>query len=150
MLHEAMLLEATCYLRLIMLQMLLEATHATWGYTLRYLRLHATCWGYMLTWCLLKELIEPTSPFATMPQEPWHPGKGAKLDYIVQLNCGEVHIHASYKTIRTWENFNKWGKRSYLKKSGVRTQEKREVEVDTLLLGNYKNNVIPNNVLSYF
>ena len=23
-------------------------------------------------------------------QEPWHPGKGAKLDHVVQLNCREV------------------------------------------------------------
>ena len=41
-----------------------------------------------------------------MPHEPWHPGKGAKPDRIIQLNCGEMHTHASYKTNRTWENFN--------------------------------------------
>ena len=41
-----------------------------------------------------------------MPLEPWHPGKGAKLDCIIQLNCGEMRTHASYKTNRTWENFN--------------------------------------------
>ena len=44
----------------------------------------------------------------TMPLEPWHPGKGAKSDHLIQLNCGEVHTHASYKTTRTLENFNKW------------------------------------------
>ena len=38
-----------------------------------------------------------------MPQEPWHPGKDAKSDRIIQLNCREVHTHASYKTTRTWE-----------------------------------------------
>ena len=41
-----------------------------------------------------------------MPQEPWHPGKNAKQDPIIQLNCGEVHAHANYKATRTWENFN--------------------------------------------
>ena len=51
-------------------------------------------------------MTEPAGPFGTMPQEPWHPGKGAKPDRVVQLNCGEVCTHASYKTTRTWENFN--------------------------------------------
>ena len=32
-----------------------------------------------------------------MPLEPWLPGKGAKPDHIIQLNCGEVHTHARYK-----------------------------------------------------
>ena len=40
-----------------------------------------------------------------MPQEPQHPEKGAKLDHVIQLSCGKVHSHASYKTTRTWENF---------------------------------------------
>ena len=31
-----------------------------------------------------------------MPQEPWHPGKGAEPDSIMQLNCEEVRTHASY------------------------------------------------------
>ena len=43
-----------------------------------------------------------------MPQELWNPGKGAKPDRVIQLNCGEVRSHASYKTTRTWENFNNW------------------------------------------
>ena len=38
-----------------------------------------------------------------MPQEPWHSGKSAKLDYIVQLNFGGW-IHASYNTTKAWEN----------------------------------------------
>ena len=38
-----------------------------------------------------------------MPQEPWHPGKDAKSDRIIQLNCREVHTYASYKTTRTSE-----------------------------------------------
>ena len=47
-------------------------------------------------------------PIWTMPQEPWHPGTSAKPDYVIQLNCEEMHTHASYKTTRTWEKFNNW------------------------------------------
>ena len=54
----------------------------------------------------MKEIIERAGPFGTLPQEPSHPGKGAKPDCIIQPNCGEVHTHASCKTTRTWENFN--------------------------------------------
>ena len=42
-------------------------------------------------------MTEPASQFGTMPQEPWHPGKGAKPDCVIQLNSGEVCTHASYK-----------------------------------------------------
>ena len=49
-----------------------------------------------------------------MPKEPWHPGKSAKLDRVIQLNCGEVRTHASYKTTRTWENFNNQGTKMIL------------------------------------
>ena len=55
---------------------------------------------------MLKETTKPARPFQTMLQEPWHPGKGAKLDRVIQLNCEEVFTHASYKTTRIWENFN--------------------------------------------
>ena len=51
-------------------------------------------------WCILKETIKATGPFGTMPQEPWHPGKGAKPDSIIQLNCVELRTHASCKTSR--------------------------------------------------
>ena len=66
---------------------------------------------FLFTWYLfkvnlLKETTKQTSSFGTMPQEPWHPGKGAKLDCIIQLNCKKVHTHSSYKITRTWENFN--------------------------------------------
>ena len=44
-----------------------------------------------------------------MPQEPWHPGQGAKLDRVIQLKCEEVRTQASYKTTRTWENSNNQG-----------------------------------------
>ena len=47
-------------------------------------------------------------------QEPCHPGKGAKPDHIIQLNCGEVYFNASYKTTRTWKNFNKRGTKMIL------------------------------------
>ena len=50
---------------------------------------------------ILKETTELVGPFGAMAQEPLHPGKGAKLDHIIQLNCGQVRTHASYKTIRT-------------------------------------------------
>ena len=49
-----------------------------------------------------------------MSQEPWHPGKDAKPDRVIQLNCGEVRTHASYKTTRTWENFNNRGEKMFL------------------------------------
>ena len=52
---------------------------------------------------------ELVGPFRTIPQEPLHPENGAKLDHIIQLNYREVHIHASRKITRTWENFNKQG-----------------------------------------
>ena len=68
----------------------------------------ATCLHFN-PWRILKETTEPAGPFETMPQEPWHPGKGAKPDHVIQLNCGEVRTHASYKTTRTWENFNNRG-----------------------------------------
>ena len=43
------------------------------------------------------------------------------------------------------------GKRLYVwKESGVITQGRREVEVGTLLLGNEKNDVVNEKVLSYF
>ena len=54
-------------------------------------------------------MTEPAGPFRTMPQEPCHPGKGAKPHRVIQFNCGEVSIHASYKTTRAWENFNNQG-----------------------------------------
>ena len=57
-------------------------------------------------WRILKATAELAGPFGTMPQEPWYPEKGAKLDCVIQPNCGEVCTHASYKTTRTWENFN--------------------------------------------
>ena len=54
-------------------------------------------------------MTEPAGTFGTMPQEPWHPGKGVELDCVIQLNCGEVCTHVNYKTTRTWEDFNNQG-----------------------------------------
>ena len=34
--------------------------------------------------------------------------KGCETGSHYPVNCGEVHTHASYKTTRTWENFNKY------------------------------------------
>ena len=45
----------------------------------------------------MKETAELAIPFRTMPQEHWHPEKGAKLDRIIQLNCRDVHTHAGKK-----------------------------------------------------
>ena len=47
--------------------------------------------------CILKETTKSLGVFGTMPQEPWHLGKGAKPDRVIQLNCREVFTHASYK-----------------------------------------------------
>ena len=51
-------------------------------------------------------MTKPAHPFGTMPQEPGHPGESAKADRVIQLNCKEVPTHASYRTTRTWENFD--------------------------------------------
>ena len=51
----------------------------------------------------------PTGPFSSMPQKPWHPGKGAKPDRVILFNCREVYVHASYKTTLTWGRLNNWG-----------------------------------------
>ena len=53
-------------------------------------------------------------PLRTIPQEPWHPGKGAKPDCVIQLDCVEMRTHASYKTTKTWENFNNPGTKMIL------------------------------------
>ena len=60
------------------------------------------------------EMTEPADPFGTIPQEPWHPGKGAKLDSIIQIKFGEVRTHLSYKWIKTWENVNNQGTKMIL------------------------------------
>ena len=73
----------------------------------------ATC-QHFKPWCILKEMTEPADPFGIMPQEPWHSEKGAKLDHVIQLSCGEMHTHASYKATRTWKNFNNWGTKMIL------------------------------------
>ena len=63
---------------------------------------------------IMKETTDLTGPFGTMPQEPWHPGKEAKPDRVIQINSKKVCTHASYKTTRTWENFNKQGTKMIL------------------------------------
>ena len=37
----------------------------------------------------MRETTEPVGPFGFMPQEPWHPGKGAKLDHVIQSTAGK-------------------------------------------------------------
>ena len=68
----------------------------------------ATCLHFN-PWRILNETTKPAGSFGTILREPWHPGKGAKSDRVIQLSCAEVPAHASYKTIRTWENFNNPG-----------------------------------------
>ena len=62
-------------------------------------------------WRILKETTEPAGPFKIMPQEPWHPRKGAKPDPVILLNDEEVHTYTytCYKTTRTWVNVNNQG-----------------------------------------
>ena len=67
-----------------------------------------------LMYIILKKMTKPAGPFGTMPQEPQHPGKCVKPDHAIQLNCGEMHSHASYKTTRTRENFNNQGTKMIL------------------------------------
>ena len=64
-------------------------------------------------WHILKQTTKLVGTIGFMPQKPWHPWKGAKLDHI-QLNYREVHTYASYKTTTTWENFNNWGTKMIL------------------------------------
>ena len=60
-------------------------------------------------------MTQLTSLFGTMPQKPWHHGKGAKPDCIIQLDCGEKSTHESCKTTRTKGSFNNQGtKMSFL------------------------------------
>ena len=68
----------------------------------------ASC-KHFKSWRILKESTKPAGPFGTMPQELWHAGKGAKPDQVVQLNCWELHTHASNKSTRTQEKFNNQG-----------------------------------------
>ena len=65
-------------------------------------------------WHILMKTTELVTPFGTMSQEPWHPGNGAKLDCIIQLNYREVYTNASCITSRTWENLNNWGTKMIL------------------------------------
>ena len=73
----------------------------------------ATCYDFK-PWRILKETTKPACPFRTMPQEPWHPGKDAKPDRVIQVNSGKVLTHASYKATRIWENFNNRGTKMIL------------------------------------
>ena len=70
------------------------------------------CQGYTLTLQVLAYIEGngwtgwPIWNYATEMLTSW---KGAELDRVTQLNCGQVCTHASYKTTRTWENFNNEG-----------------------------------------
>ena len=55
----------------------------------------------------IEGINQTSGPIWNYAKEPWHPGKGVKPDRFILPNCGVVCTHASYKTTRTWENFNK-------------------------------------------
>ena len=43
----------------------------------------------------MKETTEPADPSGTMPQEPWHPGKDAKPDRVIQsttVECAAMQV----------------------------------------------------------
>ena len=61
----------------------------------------ATCQHFNL-WRMLKETTEPAGTLGSMPQGSRLLGKGAKADRVIQLSCGKVRTHASYKITRTW------------------------------------------------
>ena len=75
--------------------------------------------------------------FGTLPQEPWHPGKDAKPDRVIQLNRGEVRTHASYKATRTWENFNNRGTKIHVI-TVIRRVLCVRIISNVILLENYK------------
>ena len=56
----------------------------------------------------------PADPFGSMLQELGRPGKDAKPDHVIQLNCEEVHTHASHEATRRWENFTNRGTKMIL------------------------------------
>ena len=79
-----------------------------------------------------------------MPQEPWHPGKGAKPDRVIQLNCMEVCTHANYKLTRTWENFNNRGTKMILS-----SDELWSIATNSKSFANGSKSMIGNNVGLY-
>ena len=54
----------------------------------------------------MKGMTKLVWPFGTMSHGPLHPGKGAKPDSIIQLNCREVRTLAIHEATRTWGSFN--------------------------------------------
>ena len=52
---------------------------------------------------------QTSRPIWSYATGPWHPGKDAKPDRVIQLSCREVRTDASYKATRTWEDFNNRG-----------------------------------------
>ena len=77
-----------------------------------------------------------------MLQESWHPGKDSKLDCIIQLNCGEVHFHESYKATRTWENFKNRGTKMILLSDDI-------IASDSKSFANGSKSIIRNNLGLY-
>ena len=64
-------------------------------------------------WRILEEITKPVDPCGTMPQESWHPGKGAKpvtLSNFTEGKCGPMQVINK----QNWENFNNRGTKMLL------------------------------------
>ena len=62
----------------------------SWSIVIRVkVGIKATC-QHFKSWRILEEMTELLGPFATTLQELWYPGKGTKLDCIIQL-WGTAH-----------------------------------------------------------
>ena len=72
----------------------------------------------------------------------WYPN--AHYDRIIQLNCGEVHFHASYKTTRTWENFSNRGTKMILP-----SEKLGSIANNSKIFGNGSKSIIRNNIGLY-
>ena len=103
----------SCFIfRLKLQEVYLVAQECRWNIVVE-VGVEAKCQHFMPQ-NILMETTKPVGQFATMLHELSHRGKGAKLDHVIQLNCREKCTHASYKTTRIWENFNKWGSKMIL------------------------------------
>ena len=68
----------------------------------------------------------------------------------IKCRFGKERCTKQINDIQEWQKKNPKEFQECVKESGVTTQERKEVEVGTLMLGNDKNTVIGNKVLSYF
>ena len=108
------------------------------------LRLHANTlrpnmyWKNWLNWWAHSELY-----YKKHDIWPWH-----KPNHVIQLNCSEVHTHASYKTTRTWDNFNSQGTKIHyeLLKMNYLSDELWLIANNSKRFANGANSIISNNL----